>query len=246
MGQEEKRIAIPFLTGIEDTTCKRLLEASVVRSYRRGELLLEEGTSCDRLFVLRSGIVELFARRGRRDASLFIYWPPATLPVATALSSGPCLFSARALTPVDAIWFDAQLVRTETKGSAALAMRFNSILADQLRISLCHLKDLKLRSGPRRLGAFLLQLIDETGFAGCADLPIRKATLAARLNIAPATLSRAFCLLREHGLEVRGTRLILVDRERFERFCRPDELIDGNETQLAAVVSPTSNSATAS
>ena len=95
-----------------------------------------------------------------------------------------------------------------------------------------HLKDLKLRSGPKRVAAFLLRLVDETGRQGFADLPIPKGTLASRLGLTPETLSRALHTLADHGLTMRGSRVILSDRERLVRFCKPDPLIDGRELTL--------------
>ena len=225
--------SLPLLSGLDAPRLQRLRARSELRRHRKGRLLFEEGKSPDCLFVLLSGMVELFTSKGKRDAVVLILWPPETFLPAAALVDEPYLMSARTLSASQLIAFDAASIREEVRSCPELASRLTQILAGQFRMTVRHIKNLKLRSGPKRVGAFLLSLVDETGRSGCADLPIAKATLASRLGLSAESLSRALPVLRDHGLIVRGSRIILTDRERFERFCAPDPLIDGRELALS-------------
>jgi CRP/FNR family transcriptional regulator, transcriptional activator FtrB len=224
---------LPLLSGLDAHQLERLLSRAELRRHRKGKLLFEEGQSPNGLFMLLSGMVELFTSRGRRDAVVLILWPPEVFMPAPVLFDEPYLLSARTLSPATLIMFEAAAIREEVRGCPNLASRFTQILAGQFRMTVRHIKDLKLRSGPQRVGAFLLRLIDETGLSGCADLPIAKATLASRLGLTAESLSRTLPVLRDHGLTVRGSRIILTDRKRLERFCGPDPLIDGRELALS-------------
>ena len=231
-GQSIALDRLPLLDGLPAAARERLLEDARLRDCDRGALLFEEGAAADRLFVLLSGAVELYTSAEGRDAVLLILWPPETFLPAAALTDEPYLLSARTLSPSRLLALDAARVRTVVRECPVLAHRITQILSGQCRTAVRHIKDLKLRSAPQRLGAFLLRLVDETGRDGCADLPVAKATIASRLDLSAETLSRALHVLREEGLTVRGSRLVLHDRERFERFCAPDPLIDGPEPEL--------------
>ncbi|MET1755935.1 hypothetical protein ABVV53_10765 [Novosphingobium sp. RD2P27] len=48
----------------------------------------------------------------------------------------------------------------------------------------------------------------------------------------PETLSRALQIVREHGLVLRGRKVILNDRAKVQEFCKPSPLRDGGEANL--------------
>jgi CRP/FNR family transcriptional activator FtrB len=223
---------VPLLDGLDPSCLERLLSHGEVRTYPKGRILFDEGDMPDCLFVILSGMVELYSSNGKRDAAMLILWAPETFMPAAALFEEPYLLSARTLTPARLLTLQADQVRKETASSPELSRRFTQILGGQFRMTVRHIKDLKLRSGPKRVAAFLLRLVDETGKRGFADLPIPKGRLASRLGLTPESLSRALHTLSDHGLAMRGSRVILSDRDRLVRFCKPDPLIDGRELSL--------------
>lgn len=224
--------ALPLFRGLEEARIARLLADARMLSCEDGTMLFEEGQAPDRLFVLLGGIVELFTTGSGREAAVMMLWPPETFLPAAAITSTPYLLSARTLGSARLLALDARRMRSEVRDCPALAGRIARLLSGHFRMAVRNVKNLKLRKAPERVGAFLLRLIDETGRHGCADLPIPKSKLASRIGISPESLSRAFHVLRDHGLEVRGSRLILTDRAVLERFCEPDPLMDGLETEL--------------
>lgn len=225
--------ALPLLDGLSRDETEHLLSAADIREYRKGALLFAEGGSPDCLFVLLSGMVELFTSNGGRDEVILLIWPPETFMPAAALTNEPYLVSARTLGRTRLLAFDAARVREEVQASHELTYRLTRILAGQFRMTIRHIKDMKLRSATRRLAAFLLRLVDETGKQGCADLPVAKAIIASRLGLSPETLSRSLKALRDEGLIVRGSRIIVADRQKLELYCQPNPLIDGRELALA-------------
>jgi CRP/FNR family transcriptional activator FtrB len=92
--------------------------------------------------------------------------------------------------------------------------------------------DLKCRSAPQRLASFLLRLVDESSLKASTELPVSKRSLAARVGMTAETLSRTFQTLAEHGLQVRGTRVIVHDRRKIEAFAGPRLYHDDDEAGL--------------
>lgn len=95
-----------------------------------------------------------------------------------------------------------------------------------------HIVDLKQRSAAQRLAVLLLRLADVSSTPGRAFLPVAKQSLASRLGMTAATLSRTLGVLSEHGLVVRGTRIIVTDREAIDDFCGQNSYFETNEIKL--------------
>lgn len=223
---------IPLLRGLGAAECRRLLDGAVPREYPHRTVLFHEGEQPDCLYVVLKGVVELYTEVAERIATAQFIFPPEAFLAAAALGDEPYLMSAATLGPASLLPLRADLLRAEAKRSPPFAHRLTLLLAGQYRTAMRHIIELKLRTGPQRVGAFLLRLIDLEGGDGHADLPVPKSALASKLGISPATASRAFNLLRHHGLTVRGSRIVIADRAALERFCGLDALLDGGDERL--------------
>ena len=222
----------PF-AGLDAATLASLAAAAERIDAADGTILFEEGGAAERLYVIEQGLVELFTGSGRRRAGILLLWPGDLFMPAAALADEPYLLSARALGPARLVAFEAAAVRRLFRASLPLSNRLAEIMAGQFRTLVRSAKDLRVRSAPCRVGAFLLRLVDESAEPGFADLPVAKSVLASRLGLSSETFSRALNLLAVNGVSVRGSRVILTDRARLEAFCGPDPLLDARETGLA-------------
>lgn len=193
-----------------------------------GALLLRQGEPAERLYLLLDGCVELSQAQEGEAAAVHILGPNEPFILAAVVSGQPCLMSASVLREARLLSVDAHAVRREAARSAAFAQALNRMLAAQFRRTVRQVGELKLRDGARRVGAYLLRLADAAG-ASVADLPAPKQRIASRLGLSPESLSRSFALLRTQGVTVRGSRVVVLDRDRAEAFCRPDPLLDRAE-----------------
>lgn len=232
LADEKLARALPLLDGLDPARIDRLLADASIERHPKGALLFAEGDTPERLHLLLSGSIEAFINDGSRDCSIVILSAPDMFMPAAALVDEPYLLSSRVLRSAKLLSISAEIVRAEMTACPILACRLVKALAGQHRLALRHIKDLKTRSGPQRLAAFLLWLVDEKGEAGAAELPYPKGTLASRLGMTAETFSRAVQTLSDHGLVVRGHRVVLKDRVAAARFCYPDPLIDGGEHGL--------------
>lgn len=224
--------AIPLLAGLDENRVARLLADASIRRFAKGEVIIKEGAPSECLYMLLSGRVEVYTTDHERSRTLLVFSDSDLFMPAAALTDEPHLASVRALKVSRLLLMNAAAVRTEMACCPKLACRLITHIAGHFRVVLRHLKDNRTRRGPQRLAAYLLRLVDEKGVGGGAELPVSKGTLASRLGMTPESLSRSLQLLAEHGIVVRGRRVVLNDRAQVERFCKPDPLIDGGESDL--------------
>jgi CRP/FNR family transcriptional activator FtrB len=224
--------SIPLLRGLDEECLRGLTAEASLRRYPKDTVLFSAGERAECLHILLSGSVEVFSEEAGKVSTILIMFPADAFMPAAALVDEPYLTSARTLKMSKLLLLRADAVRAEMARCPDLACRLAKLLSGQLRMMLKHIKDLKTRSGPQRLAAFLLSLVDSRGMAGGAELPFPKGTLASRLGMSPETLSRNLQVVADNGIMVRGHRVVLKDRETAEAFCNATPLIDGGETGL--------------
>jgi len=213
---------LPLFAGLPSSTLVPIFQESRIERHRPGALLCREGECSGSLTILISGIVELSKVEGSRSCGILILSAGDLIMPTAALFDEPFLTSARALSPVRVATVPAPLLLHEAEQSPELALRLARVAGGQWRMAIRHLLDLKCRNAAERLAAFLLRLVDGGPLPDSAVLPIPKRDLAARVGVTPETLSRLLQTLAGHGLFVRGSRILVRDREQIEAFCGPD------------------------
>jgi CRP/FNR family transcriptional activator FtrB len=214
--------ALPLFVGLDEAQVCRLLETATVQRCAAGTVLFKEGDKASHVHVLISGVADLSKVEGRKECGVLILSAGDVFMPAAALFDEPYLTSARILTPARVLSLDIAAVRRELAACATFATRLARIMGGQWRMAVRHILDLKSRSAAQRLAAFLLRLVDDASLAGNAELTFSKRHLAARVGMTAETLSRALQTIADHGLHVRGSRIIVRDRKKIDAFCGPD------------------------
>ncbi|MCC6478365.1 MAG: helix-turn-helix domain-containing protein [Sphingomonadaceae bacterium] len=130
--------------------------------------------------------------------------------------------SARTLSASRILMIPSGLIRDAIDNDRALMQGAMTELSSGFRYFVRALTDMKLRQSVERLGNYLLIESDERGGAFQFDIPIEKRTLASLLGMTPENLSRAFSALAAHGVNVDGSVVQIVDRDRLAAFAKPD------------------------
>lgn len=203
---------------------KLLARMSVAHVPAKAELL-KEGCAPDTLFVLLDGLVQLFTTRDDgRKASVAILRPPAFFPVEAVLRSTVVLTSARCVQPclIGRMAADRVhvLIRRERQFAAAITDGLASRLEDMLR----ELKNMRARSSFQRLVAWILAMQMRADRSLEFEVPYDKSVLAARLGMAPETLSRDLARLAAWGVVVDGRRVTIKDPSALRQLTKVDEL----------------------
>jgi CRP/FNR family transcriptional activator FtrB len=97
-------------------------------------------------------------------------------------------------------------------------------LAANWRSMLQERKNARTRNGIQRLIAWILAMQARAETPSEITLPYDKGILAARLDVAPATLSRDFARLAPLGVTVRHRKLEICDPSRLRELTTIDEL----------------------
>ncbi|MFV3131504.1 cyclic nucleotide-binding domain-containing protein [Niveispirillum sp. KHB5.9] len=225
--------SLPMFRKLADGPLSALAACGSLQRYPRSTLLFNEGEQADFLMVLLEGAVELFARdQDEKEAVVDILFPVDSFILAAALTGAPYLMSARTLMSSRIFLLETGAFRRAVAADPDLSIPVMEELAQHFRRLVRQIKDLKLRTGAQRLGCYVLSLAGETDEA---ILPFDKRIFASRLGMTAENLSRAFATLRDHGLSVEGSRMVIRDRVRLTAFSRPAALIDHDDKPLSII-----------
>jgi CRP/FNR family transcriptional regulator, transcriptional activator FtrB len=229
----EEVAALPLFAELSPEYREQLLRRALVQRVPTGVTLFEQGDPADFLYILIEGAVELRADDGAgHEALVEVVQPVDSFILAAVVTDAPLLMTARTLTRSRLLLLPAATLRSELCEQPALALMLLASLAGQYRGLVRQIKALKLRTSAERIGCYLLSLAREQGGSGTIELPYSKRALAERMGMTPENLSRAFAALRERGVRMNRSRVVIEDVDRLESFCRLDALIDGVERDL--------------
>jgi CRP/FNR family transcriptional activator FtrB len=202
----------------------RLAHAITVEVVPAKTTLIQEGKAQRWLCVLFEGMLQQFTRGGSHETTLSIVKAPALLHPHSVYRATAPRTSVRTLrdSRIGRIPLSCarQLLRTEQEFAKAMV---DHTVAELENILSEH-KSARTRNGLGRLVAWIVAMQQQDGDKSRIILPYDKATLAARLGVAPATLSRDFALLEQYGVTVHGRALTVEDAELLRTLTRVDSL----------------------
>jgi CRP-like cAMP-binding protein len=181
--------------------------------------LLTQGESAACVYFLLSGLVKLSRAGAGGDAAvLLVEGVGRPLLLAESLSGKPWPADAQAVTPVRLMCFDAAVLREAMKQERAFALSVLAAASLDLHQLISQVEELKAMTGPGRIAALILNLVDEREGAARVKLPYAKQLVAARLGMTPESFSRAMRRLAAQGVKPRGDELIVADLEKIVAF----------------------------
>ena len=223
--------ALPLFSGVAGPDAAGLLGDAVVKRCPPEILLFRAGESPEHLHILLRGLVELFAGAAPRECALMLMSKGDVFMPAAALFGEPYLNSARTLTSATLVCIPAEVARREFAKGGPFTVNVARALAGHFRMAARSVIDLRSCSAPVRLGRFLLRLVRHAE-GETVSLPASKGKLAARVGMSRETLSRALQTLADQGLVVRGSQIIVRDRDRIERFCAIGDVVPAGAKAL--------------
>lgn len=136
-----------LLTGLTEDQCAVIASLAHTVSYDVGRLIIEEGRTADRCWLIRSGEVSLEIHRpGMPANTLQTLGPGDVLGWSWLVSPHRWRFDARVTAPVTAIELDGVRLREHAEADPALgyalAVQMVKVLADRLHSTRARLEDL--------------------------------------------------------------------------------------------------------
>jgi CRP/FNR family transcriptional activator FtrB len=204
-----------------ETVAQRLARGAFVQGLPKGAMLFHQGDGAEFLHVILTGRISLFARGPDEQETVIEFFAAGDMVVAAAVVLNlPYLVSARVTSDARVLMIPGETFRRAVTQELSVASAMMTVLCRHWRLLITQVKDLKLKSASQRLATYLLTLA-EGSKDGCAiQLPESRRSLAARLGIAPESVSRSFAQLEAHGVRVDGRQVEIADAAGLRKFCR--------------------------
>lgn len=216
--------ALPIFAELSTTAIDKLLGSITIEQIPAKFTLIEEGMPQEWLLVLVRGLLQLGMHFGSNETTLALLTAPSILNADAMVCDAAPLGSVRTLevSCVGRIALDQarRLYRDERTFADAVARQ----LASNYRRVLREFKNARTRTGIQRLVAWILAMFDSAGNPREIEIPYDKATLAARLGVAAASLSRDLARLAPLGVTVRGRTLEIGNVDQLRELAGLDGL----------------------
>jgi CRP/FNR family transcriptional regulator, transcriptional activator FtrB len=219
---------VPVFDSLDARALVRLEAISEIMALSpRVELFRQGETPGGLHFLLQGQVILSGTAPDGSQAVIEVLTPGAAFVVASVLVDQPYLMSATTVTSARILKLRAAPLRALIRTEPQIAFALMGTLARNYRSMTRQVRDLKLRTATQRLACYLLSLMtDRDAKAARLRLPFHKALLAGRLGCRQDSLSRAFAVLREMGVETSGATIIVNDVPRLRTYAMPDELAD--------------------
>ena len=202
--------------GVESVAA--MMEIAVIGNLPVRQMLFREGEPADMLHSVLSGYVRAYKLDpDGREADVELYGPGDLIGASVVLEGGRYAATAQAAEPALIARFDLKRVRDIASRRPDLAIALATALSGQLSKVFASLANDRLHTAPQRVARYLLGHCPPDGKVVSFRLPYQKSLLAGKLGLAPEALSRAFSMLRGHGVTVRGRLVHIGDPEALRR-----------------------------
>ena len=211
----------PLLAGLNVALVKRILDRVTISGSEARDILFREGAVAECFYVVLSGYVRLY-RSGQdgKEADTGVFGPGEVFGQCAMFLNDKHTFNAQAAEPVTLARFDFASVRQVMRDEPEFAFSLMNILARHLNDARENVANDRLHTAPQRVANYLLELSAAhcIGSSNSFKLPFQKSLLAGKLGLAPEALSRAFSLLKNSGVSIRGRVIHISDTEALRRL----------------------------
>ncbi len=217
---------LPLFAGISDESFTALTRGAYVQNFPPHIEMITEGDPADFLHIVAAGRVELFSKWDGNETSIAFLKPYDTFILAATIKDRPYLMSARTVEKSRIILIPSEDIRAVFERDSDFAKGIVVELAICYRGAIKQMKNIKLRTSAERLANYIVKHHGRAGNPGSFELAVEKRKLASFLSMTPENLSRAFAALKNHGVEVSGSLILIKDAEKLAAYAKPNSLID--------------------
>ncbi len=213
----------PFFATLPSKTMNGLLRHALLETVPAKTVLLREGRVPDSLYVLIDGLIQLFTICDGHEITLFILRPVTCFVAAEVLNKGVLLMSARTIQPSHVVRISANDVRRFFRKDRDFARAIVNDFALTYQNATRELKNMRARTSFERLVAWILAMQAQSKTPSKLKIPYNHTLLAARLGMAPESLSRNLARLTKLGVTVRGRTLRIASTKKLRQVATIDK-----------------------
>jgi CRP/FNR family transcriptional regulator, dissimilatory nitrate respiration regulator len=212
---------MPVFAGLTEQDRNALIKGGRIRQCPKGQMLFSHGDPVTHFYLILSGTFQLFrANADGQEKTVEV------LKTGQTMCEGEILDSCRAHR-VNAVAvedsaimeFPVGWLRDTAKQHSAFALNLLSLISNQAHMAEVEAEHQATMSAAQLVACFLQRLcvlygFDPKGF----ELPYSKTLIASRLGMELETFSRTLNKLKEHGITVDGSKVMITDLERIEEY----------------------------
>lgn len=199
---------VPLFAGARAETLDGLTVGAFAQWFPPGVTLHERNEVPDFIFVVLDGAVEQTFGGSEAQSTMRIVRPPAPFAVPSCILQAPTQYATSTIKRSRILMLPVQNMRAALEADIAVAHSLLRYAMEGWVDTALELHKQKVHNSSERLAHWILGQLDEDG---TMELPFQKRRLAALVGTTPENLSRNIALLREHGVEFDGRRVVVSD-----------------------------------
>lgn len=203
---------VPIFSDLEHDDLTRLFHTATLQEFPRQTLLFEQNEPARRFFVIFEGWVRVF-RHGKDGKDIVLHTQTKGDYFAHAALFDTGLYPANAIVLEDAellVVPGEEFINT-IENTPKLARNVIAAMSNRMRFLLDEIEQISSLSSTERLAKFLVRMCEKGAASATVHLPLDKSLIASHLAMQPETLSRSLAKLREIGVEVRSSEVVIPD-----------------------------------
>jgi len=206
---------VPIFSGMAEDVLAELFCNATLQQFPRQTLLFEQNEPARRFFVIFSGWVRVF-RHGRDGKDIVLHTQTKGDYCAHAALFDTGVYPANAIVLEDAelLVVPGEEFVKKIESNPKLARNVIAAMSARMRFLLDEIEQISSLSSTERLARFLVRMCEKGAASATVHLPLDKSLIASHLAMQPETLSRSLAKLREIGVEVRSSEVVIPDVDR--------------------------------
>jgi CRP-like cAMP-binding protein len=213
---------LTLFADLPDEDVARFVDASQIKSYKKGQALYLEDEQADCFYIICSGWLRLFRTTEEgEEVNLAVLTQGSITGESAIFEQGRFASSAQVVEDAQILSVPLALLKEQIRTNNQTAFNMLTSMVQYQRRHELQLEQYFLYSAPQRIGCFLLGLcpVLEQIDGVKLDLPYDKSLIASILGMKGATFSRALNILREEtGIRITGTCVIIDSMARLLKF----------------------------
>lgn len=213
--------AMPLLSGLSEQEKDMLVGAGRIRHCAKGQMLFAHGEAVTHFYVIVKGTFQLFRGNSEgQEKTIDLLRAGQTMCEGEILDA--CRTHRANAMPVEdstVLEFPVAWLKNTARRHSSFALNLLSLIAGQAHMAEIEAEHQATMSAAQLVACFMQRLcvlnnFDPRGF----ELPYSKTLIASRLGMELETLSRTLAKLKEHGIQVEGTKVAITDLARIEQY----------------------------
>ena len=201
---------LAYFEELPDDVINRLVQSSVHRHYRAGEIIFLENDPATGLWIMEKGRIKIYKiSPDGIEHILHILGPQDTFNDIATFDGGNNPADAAALSQTEVDVIPADVLIDLIAENSDFALKVVRVLANRVRTLVGKIESLALYSVTVRLSRFLLDQVDDPSLSGPG---VTRTAIAAHLATTPQTISNALRELEHAGaIEFDRHRIWIID-----------------------------------